>query len=83
MNFDKFLDAIEIMINEKLKGLKFNSVIDGTITEVINSNTYKVDILNNIETLSCVNTQEYLVGDIVYVIIFNNNFSDKKILCKR
>lgn len=83
MNFDKILEAIEIMIDEKIKSLKFNYVIDGTITEIIDTNTYKVNLFDNIETLKSMDGQEYTVGDIVYVIIFNNNYSNKKILCKR
>lgn len=82
MNFDKILEAIEIMIDEKIKSLKFNYVIDGTITEVIDTNTYKVNLFDNIETLKSMNGQEYTVGDIVYVIVFNDNYSNKKILCK-
>lgn len=84
MNFsDKILETIEIMINEKINSLKFNYVIDGTIIEVVDANTYKVNLFDNIETLKSMNGQEYLVGDIVYVIVFNSNYSDKKILCKR
>lgn len=83
MNFDKILEAIDIMMNEKIKKLKFNYVLDGTITEVINPNTYKINVLDNVETLNSMNSNQYLVGDIVYVIVFNNNYSDKKILCKR
>lgn len=82
VDFDKFLEAVEIMIDEKINSLKFNRVIDGTITEVVDTNTYKVNLLNNIEILNSMNGQEYAVGDIVYVIIFNDNYSNKKILCK-
>lgn len=79
---DKILEAIEIMVDEKINSLKFNRVIDGTITEVIDTNTYKVNLFDNIETLKSMNEQEYMVGDIVYVIVFNDNYSNKKILCK-
>lgn len=83
MDFDKFLDAIEIIIDEKMKSSKFNYVIEGTITEVINTSTYKVNVLDNVEMLNSTNGHQYVVGDIVYVLVFNNNYSDKKILCKR
>lgn len=83
MDFDKFLETIEIMIDEKIKGLRFCYVIDGTITEVVNTNIYKVNILDVIETVPSMNGQEYSVGDIVDVIVFNSSYSDKKILCKR
>ena len=79
---DKILEAIEIMVDEKINSLKFNRVIDGTITEIIDTNTYKVNLFDNIETLKSMNGQEYMVGDIVYVIVFNDNYSNKKILCK-
>ena len=79
---DKILEAIEIMVDEKINSLKFNRVIDGAITEVIDANTYKVNLFDNIEILNSMDGQEYAVGDIVYVIVFNNNYSNKKILCK-
>ena len=83
MDFDKFLEAIEIMIDEKLKGLKFCYIIDGTITEVVNANTYKVNIFDSISAINSMNGNQYIVGDIVEIMVRNGNYSDKKILCKR
>lgn len=80
---NKILEAIEIMVNEIVQRLKLTSIIEGTIIEVIDANTYKVNLFDNVEILNSMNGHEYEVGDIVDVIVFNNNYSNKKILCKR
>ena len=74
MNFDKFLEAIEIMIDERIKGLKFCYVVDGTITEVIDGDAYTVNVFDSASILKPMNGQQYSVGDIVQVIVFNNNY---------
>lgn len=80
---DVMIDAIIDLIEQKLKGLRFNSKVEGVITEVVDTNIYKVKIQNNIETIKSMNNDTYLLNDVVYVIVFNNNYSDKKILCKK
>lgn len=85
MNKDKeeLLEAVDILINKRLEELMFNYKIEGKITEVININTYKVEIQNNMSEIKSMNNATYQVGDVVYILIFNNNYSDKKILCKK
>lgn len=77
------IDAFKELIEEKFKGLKFNYKVEGVITEVTTSNTYKVRMQNNIETIKSMNSDTYSVNDVVDVIVYNNNYSDKKILCKK
>ena len=85
MNRDKeeLLEAIDILINKRLNGLRNCYKIEGKITEIIDADTYKVEIQNNISEIKSMNDATYQVGDVVYIIIFNNNYSDKKILCKK
>ena len=80
---DVMIDAFMELIEQKFKGLKFNFKVEGVITEVVTTNTYKVRMQNNIETIKSMNSDTYLLNDVVYVIVFNNNLSDKKILCKK
>lgn len=80
---DIMIDAFKELIEEKFKGLKFNYKVEGVVTEVIATTTYKVRIQNNIETIKSMNSDTYLLNDVVYVMVFNNNLSDKKILCKK
>lgn len=80
---DVMIDAFMELIKQKFKGLKFNYKVEGIITEVVDANTYKVRIQNNIETIKSMNSDTYLLNDVVYIMVFNNNDSDKKILCKK
>lgn len=79
----ELLQAIELMINEKLKGLKFNYTLEGTITEVMNTTTYKVRIFDTEEILKSIDNTTYQVGDVVKIIVYNGNYSDKAIWHKR
>lgn len=85
MNRDKeeLLEAIDILINKRLGELEFNYKIEGKIIEIVSTDTYKVEIQNNISEIKSMNDTIYQVGDVVYIIVFNNNYSDKKILCKK
>ena len=44
MDFTKILDAIDIIVNQKLTEAAFTRFINGTVVEIVNSeqNTYKV-----------------------------------------
>ena len=44
MDFTKILDAIDIIVNQKLSEAAFTRFINGTVIEIVNSeqNTYKV-----------------------------------------
>ncbi len=80
---DVMIDAFMELIEQKFNGLKFNYKVEGIIPEIVDANTYKVRIQNNIETIKSMNNDTYLLNDVVYVMVFNNNLSDKKILCKK
>lgn len=80
---DIIIDSIIYAIKEISKKLKYNKKIEGVVTEVINEFTYKVKIQDNESVIKSINNIEYQVGDVVYIIIFNNNNSDKRILCKK
>ncbi|MBS4539829.1 hypothetical protein GOQ27_15245 [Clostridium sp. D2Q-11] len=77
------LEACNILIDAKLKSMKFNKTLEGKVTEVIDSSTYKVNINNEEYKIRKLNDDIYQVGDIVFVLIINNNFSNKVILSKR
>ncbi len=80
---EELLEAIDILINKRLAELKFNYKIEGKITEIVNADIYRVEIQNNISEIKSMNGTTYQVGDVVEIIVYNNNYSDKKILCKK
>lgn len=80
---DIMAESVIYAIQELFKELEFNRKVEGVITEKIDNSTYKVKIQNNESIIKSMNNTEYIVGDVVYVIIFNNNNSDRKILCKK
>lgn len=80
---DIMAESVIYAIQELFKELEFNRKVEGIITEKIDNSTYKVKIQNNESIIKSMNNTEYIVGDVVYVIIFNNNNSDRKILCKK
>ena len=79
---ENLLQAIDIIVEERLKNLKFNYTITGKVTEVIDSVNYKALINNEESKVKAINGQTYLVNDVVYVLMQNNNKSDRLILCK-
>lgn len=68
---ENILKAIEIIVDEKLKNLSFNTKIDGVIVEVLGEDKYKIAIDDNIIAVKGFG-QEYKVGDSVIVVYFNN-----------
>jgi len=76
------LESIDILVKENNKNQKFNRTEEGKITEVISSNTYNVNIKNNVYQIKTINSEIYNVGDLVLILILNNNFSRKVILGK-
>ena len=79
---ENLLKAIDIIVEERLKNLKFNYTITGKVTEVTDSINYKVLINNEESKVKAINGQTYLVNDVVYILMQNNNKSDRLILCK-
>ena len=78
----KLLESIDILVKENNKNQKFNRTEEGKITEVISSNTYNVNIKNNVYQIKTINSEVYNVGDPVLILILNNNFSRKIIFGK-
>ena len=76
------LESIDILVKENNKNQKFNRTEEGKITEVISSNTYNVNIKNNVYQIKTINSEVYNVNDLVLILILNNNFSRKVILGK-
>ena len=76
------LESIDILVKENNKNQKFNRTEEGKITEVISSNIYNVNIKNNVYQIKTINSEVYNVGDLVLILILNNNFSRKVILGK-
>lgn len=79
---EELLQAVDVVIKKRLEESMFNYKIEGKITEVIDTNTYRVEIQNNISEIKSMNGITYQVGDVVYIVVWNNNYSDKTIVCK-
>lgn len=77
------LETIDEQIESKLRELGFNRKVEGVVTEVQTPNTYTVKIKDKHETIKTMNDKEYAVGDVVLILILNNNESDKRILTKK
>lgn len=76
------LNAVDIVLEQKLKGLRFNYTIEATINQNLGSGKY--NITNNNETFTAYskNGSSYVIGDVVDVLIRNGDFSNKIILWK-
>ena len=79
---EKLLESIDTMIEERMKELKFNYTIDAKIIEDLTSSEYKILYNGDEYKAKAINNQTYKVDDLVYVLVLNNDFSNKKILCK-
>jgi len=80
---EDILEAIDIMVQERLKELKFNRYIQVKITVDNGNNTY--DVLYNNQTIPNVKVRAGLtlsVNDICYCMIPNNQFSLLFLDCK-
>lgn len=75
---DALLEAIDIMIEQKIKKLKFNYYVDGVIKTKNTSNTYDV-IINGKEykNVPSKNNFDYSQGDTVQILIKNGDWSKK------
>ena len=60
---DVMIDAFMELIEQKFKGLKFNFKVEGVITEVVTTNTYKVRMQNNIETIKSMSIEPTIRRD--------------------
>lgn len=75
---DALLEAIDIMIEQKIKKLKFNYYVDGVIQTKNASNTYNV-IINGTEykDVPSKNNFDYSQGDTVQILIKNGDWNKK------
>lgn len=80
--YEEIIKTIRYLIEKELTKAPFNYLLDGVIKEKTGDLTYTVLIANkeyyNIEPMNI--NDSYAVDDIVYVLVRNNDFSDKKIL---
>lgn len=87
MNADKFqeeiLRSINILLNKKLKSLKFNYYIEGKITAVNVNGSYKVLINGEYEDLKAREGLTLKANDVVLILVPNANTSFKFIDLKR
>lgn len=79
---EKIINSIEIVLEERLKDLKFNQTLECKILEVLTSPKYKIICNGDEYTVKAINGQTYAVNDLVYVLALNNDTSNKIILCK-
>lgn len=77
------LDAIQVVIKKFLKNLKYNYYVTGKITAVNTDGTYGVQINNTVSNLPARSGLTLAVGDVVYVMVVNGNYSFKFIDCKK
>ena len=80
---DAFLEAIDIMIEQKLKKLKCNYYVDGVIQEAYEDNTYKV-LINNAtyDKISCLHRASFQANDVVHILVKNGDWNKKYIVDK-
>lgn len=72
------LDAIDILIDKKLKNLGFNYYINGTIQAINDDGTYDVKSTDTVfKGLSAKNNEIYCIGDAIQILVKNGDFSKK------
>ena len=77
----KLLEAIdEIVLKRIEQHSHYNKTIKATIIQLISGNIYEIQVQGSIYTAKAINSAIYSPGDLVYVLIINNNFSEKIIL---
>lgn len=81
---DEIYKTIDIIIGERFKSLPYNYCLEGTIMADNGDGSYQVEIYDSISTIKPIdNSKTYNVNDVVFVLVINNNFSNKYILCKK
>ena len=75
---DALLEAIDIMIENKLKKLNFNYYVDGVIQSKNNDNTYDVLINGAVyKNIPSKHNFDYSVNDTVQILVKNGNWNKK------
>jgi hypothetical protein len=85
MAYEELIEAVTMIVDEYVGKAPYNYIVDGVITDVDNTaKLYTVEINQvNYEKVGVAHfNNDFQIGDQVYVIIMNNNFSHKLILGK-
>ena len=80
---EELLKSIDILINAKMKNLKFNYYIEGKIISSNSGGTYNVDINGFTEVLKARQGLSLSKNDVVLILVPNGNTSFKFIDLKR
>ena len=80
---NEILKTIEILLENKIKKLKFNYYIEGKIVEVIGDGRYKIIINGEEDIVNARNGLDLSVNDVVLILVPNGNTSFKFIDLKR
>jgi hypothetical protein len=75
--------AIDIIVSEKLRKLRFDYTIEGCITGINDDGSYKVKINGQNSNIKARDWLSLNIGEIVYIKVVNGNYSFKFIDCKR
>lgn len=80
---DAFLEAVDILINKKLKKLKFNYYVDGVIQQAYSNDTYKVLINNAVyDKVPSLHRMDFQMNDAVQILVKNGDWNKKYIVEK-
>ena len=78
------LAAIDEIVIERIKQYSnANITITATVIDTSQAPKYNLSYLGDTIAANAINSHTYSMGDIVYVLVLNNNFSEKIILCKK
>lgn len=81
---EKLLEAIDKLIEGRLKGLSFNYCVEGNIHKVNTNGTYDIKINGEIYTnIRSISSETYTINNVVSVLVVNGRWEDKKILYKK
>ena len=80
---NQICEAVDIIASKKIQEAKFNSIVKGSIIELSNSNyaEYKVKYQDSIFTAYGLGKSiQYKKDTLVYILIPNNDFTERKII---
>jgi len=80
---DAIYESVNKIFEERIKKLSFNYCVEGQIRQINSNGTYDCIINGQIQTVYAMNGEIYARNDIVYILVINNNYSNKYILCKK
>ncbi len=76
----QILEAIDIMLEKKISGIKFDKTVKGTISKVLENSYYEVNI-SGITYILKYTKEKLRQYSSVYVLIPNNDYKNMFILC--